>query len=428
VGVCAACLDDSHCSGVTPVCSKTTRTCVACTTDGAPSCPDPERPACQRSGPLRGACTECTSTNGTLCGGVKPVCLPDLGICGCAADDRACGAADSGLVCSGPGGVCVPGCGTAPRNGCPTGQTCVDVTSGVGQCSGGTCQSEADCHSPLDHCDQSTGPNGRCVQCVFDTDCDAPLICDPTKKTCVECTVADTTACRDDLHGERCLTDGRCGCTADDDCGSVTSGRVCDTTTSRCVPGCRGTGGNGCAPGDVCSSTTGTPGRCDPGSTGGDGGAGDGGTSSDGGTTGDGGNHADGPTDVASTGAGGGGGNTGSAGNTGNGGNTGGGGNTGSAGNAGNGGNTGGGGNTGASGNGGGAAGQTGAGGMSPTTDGSTADARDAGATDGPTANGLDRFIAGGGCHCATAPGTPNAPWLSLLLALVALTIRRRRH
>ena len=57
-------------------------------------------------------------------------------------------------------------------------------------------------------------------------------------------------------------TDGRCGCLADADCGSVTSGRVCDASTSRCVPGCRGTGGNGCVNEMVCSSTTDEIGGC----------------------------------------------------------------------------------------------------------------------------------------------------------------------
>ena len=155
VGACVACLNDGQCGGVTPVCAMATRTCVACITDGAPSCPDPDRPACQRAGALRGACTECTATNATLCGGVKPVCVADLGVCGCAgpSDDCSCGASDSGLICSGAGGFCVPGCGPAPRNGCPTGQSCLDIMNGVGQCSGAMCHSDADCRAPLPHCD-----------------------------------------------------------------------------------------------------------------------------------------------------------------------------------------------------------------------------------------------------------------------------------
>jgi len=373
-------------------------------TDGAPSCPDPERPACQRSGALRGACTECTSTNSVLCGGVKPVCVADLGVCGCAGatDDRSCGAADSGLICSGPGGLCVPGCGTSPRNGCPTGQTCLDIVSGVGQCSGAMCHADVDCRAPLAHCDLSNGPDGRCVQCLFDTDCDAPLICDPIKRTCIECTPADTTQCRPELTGSQCLLDGRCGCTADSDCGSVTSGRVCDAASSRCVTGCRGTGGNGCPLGEACSSTTADPGRCETSPPSGDGGVVDGGNS-------DAGNAADGGAVDGSGGAGG----NGSGGANGRGGASG----SGVGGQAG--GAAGGAGGSGAT----GGAGVTGGGGSTGATDAGDADGGDAGIG----VNGLDRFIAGGGCHCATAPGR-NGGWLATLLGLALLGIRRRRR
>jgi MYXO-CTERM domain-containing protein len=363
-----------------------TRTCVACLTDGAPSCPDPERPACQRAGPLRGACTECTTTNAAQCGGVKPVCVSDLGVCGCAgaSDDRSCGASDSGLICSGAGGLCVPGCGPSPRNGCPTGQSCLDVTNGVGQCSGAMCHTDTDCRQPLAHCDLGGGTDGRCVQCLFDTDCDAPLVCDPTKKRCEECVPgsASTPQCRPELAGDQCLADGRCGCVADGDCGGVQSGRVCDAGTSRCVPGCRGAGGNGCPNEQVCSSTTNEVGRCDraPPPDGGTDGSTDGG--SDGSTdAADGGGTdadareagiADAGTDVGD-----------------------------------------------------GAASD----GMVTPPDGSVPDGGNP--TDGPGADagnpGLDRFIAGGGCHCATGSGGGGSPWLAGLVAL-ALVVRRRRR
>ncbi len=52
----------------------------------------------------------------------------------------------------------------------------------------------------------------------------------------------------------------------------------------------------------------------------------------------------------------------------------------------------------------------------------------DSGSDTGTVPEGLDRFIAGGGCHCATAPGQGGAtPWLAGLLALVVLFRRRRR-
>lgn len=49
-------------------------------------------------------------------------------------------------------------------------------------------------------------------------------------------------------------------CASDTDCGTSTSGKVCVNTT--CVAGCRGTGGNGCPTGQVCSSKTSDVGTC----------------------------------------------------------------------------------------------------------------------------------------------------------------------
>ncbi len=58
------------------------------------------------------------------------------------------------------------------------------------------------------------------------------------------------------------VASGTCvaGCTTDAECGSATSGVVCNAAA--CVSGCRGTGGNGCPAGSVCSSTTSAVGTC----------------------------------------------------------------------------------------------------------------------------------------------------------------------
>ncbi len=77
-------------------------------------------------------------------------------------------------------------------------------------------------------------------QCATNADCAAPdPICDTgvTPHACVQCL-------------------------ADSDCGSTTSGRVCDTTMDTCVDGCRGMGGNGCPQGQTCSSMTNAIGQC----------------------------------------------------------------------------------------------------------------------------------------------------------------------
>jgi hypothetical protein len=60
------------------------------------------------------------------------------------------------------------------------------------------------------------------------------------------------------------LTTGRCtdDCKADIDCGTLTSGKICQA--NKCIDGCRGDQrlGNGCPAGQLCSSPDGTPGTC----------------------------------------------------------------------------------------------------------------------------------------------------------------------
>jgi len=248
------------------------------------------------TGFLAGSCSECTATNTTLCNPLEPVCLLDLGICGCATD-QSCGAVDSGLVCSGAGGLCQPGCGPAPRNGCPAGQSCSTSAGSADQCIAPTgCASDNDCTTPLPRCDTGAA---RCVGCLGDTDCPAPMLCDGATHTCLECTTTETQNCGADLAGRLCLPGGKCGCAQDSDCGGPTSGRVCDPGSSRCVPGCRGSGGNKCPAGEPCSSTTTDIGSCngqqpaDGGTGGADGGAPrDGGTDARGGDAGQGGRDA----------------------------------------------------------------------------------------------------------------------------------------
>jgi MYXO-CTERM domain-containing protein len=401
-GVCVGCLTGGDCGGITPLCSSSSHACVACNGDGAPSCPNPERPYCLTAGLLAGACSECTATNTTLCNPLEPVCLLDLAICGCAGD-QSCGPADSGLVCSGPGGLCEPGCGSAPRNGCPSGQTCATTAADTaGQCTmPNPCASDNDCSAPLSRCDMTSG---KCVGCLVDMDCPAPMICDGSGHTCVECTSADKQNCAADLAGAQCLPGGKCGCTQDSDCGGTTSGRVCDPTSSRCVPGCRGTGGNGCNAGETCTSTTSDIGSCN-GKPRPDGGSSDGGVTdgSAGGATGD---ASTGDGAVADGGLNGGGGQGGGV--TGQGGANG--GSNGSAGSNGSG-------------------GQSGAGGARSDaglsgTGGSSTDA----SPDATTAANPGGYIAGGGCDCSL-PGAPaRTGWVWLLaLGAIAWTRRRRR-
>jgi hypothetical protein len=65
--------------------------------------------------------------------------------------------------------------------------------------------------------------------------------------------------------GAYCSADGSCGCSTDANCGETNSGSICDGQTHQCVAGCRGTDGNGCGAGKVCSSMNSDAGTCNPG-------------------------------------------------------------------------------------------------------------------------------------------------------------------
>lgn len=260
--ICVECTGDQHCGGTLPVCDLATNTCVPCASDA--DCTDPNFPACHAAGPLAGACTECSASNATLCGGTAPLCLDNLGFCGCSdvdGDDE-CGGPNSGIICNGPAGVCVPGCAVAPgRNDCPATEFCSDQSGGVGTCQSQPCLDDGDCMDPTPICDTSGVPN-QCVECLDDGDCPMPLICDAgNTNTCVECTPTDPSNCVGNPNGEECLPNGNCGCDDDTDCGAIDSGVVCDVPNEVCVLGCRGTG-NGCPAGLVCTSMDDTIGQC----------------------------------------------------------------------------------------------------------------------------------------------------------------------
>jgi hypothetical protein len=104
---------------------------------------------------------------------------------------------------------------------------------------------------------------GHCVACRDNGDCQAPTaVCDPTTHACGECDSVDNTACDKRKTGAICLASDTCGCNADGDCGSPDTGRVCSATTHACIAGCRGTNGNSCPRGMMCSSTDDTVGSC----------------------------------------------------------------------------------------------------------------------------------------------------------------------
>lgn len=135
-GSCVACNTNADCGMTTPLCVG--NVCVGCTSDYTPtnpppgSCATPALPACQTSGTLAGECTQCSSTNDSVCTGLptQPVCVPAKGECGCTQNSD-CGA-QTGTLCdtaSPPAGQCVPGCvEDGGASNCPPGETCVGGT------------------------------------------------------------------------------------------------------------------------------------------------------------------------------------------------------------------------------------------------------------------------------------------------------------
>jgi MYXO-CTERM domain-containing protein len=74
--------------------------------------------------------------------------------------------------------------------------------------------------------------------------------------------------CKTSTDGPVCVTgtdnSNFCGCQIDSDCSTdKKSGKVCDSAaTLKCIDGCRGTGGNGCPDGLVCTSKDSSLGKC----------------------------------------------------------------------------------------------------------------------------------------------------------------------
>jgi MYXO-CTERM domain-containing protein len=268
--LCVQCLTSSDCSGATPVCDPVSSQCQPCANDyaaqnpGPLSCPTAALPACQIAGsPLAGQCGVCSSIDDMLCvtQPATPVCVTSSATCGCNADtdcmpDSYC---DTSAAAT---GTCTPGCRV--MNGldnCATGKYCTKQDGTVGACMAEPCNQNSDCAAPNPVCDTIVQPH-VCVACLNDTDCAMGLVCD-TMSHCVECTSQKTGNCSAAQTGARCLASETCGCATDADCGGATSGRVCDPTQHTCTTGCRGSGGNGCPPPMVCSSSDGMIGKCE---------------------------------------------------------------------------------------------------------------------------------------------------------------------
>ncbi|MBX3129886.1 MAG: DUF11 domain-containing protein [Polyangiaceae bacterium] len=209
--VCVACLNSTHCSGTTPVCSPTTKTCGPCTSNA--NCAG-TTPACQPSG----ACGQCSASNSTQCTGGTPVCNTSAGVCVQCVTNANC-----------PGTA--PVCNT-------TTNTC------------GACTSDAQCGGSTPAC----LPSGSCGQCsaTNNTACTgATPHCNVATSTCVAC-----------LNNAQCPATNP-ECTSTNTCGPCTSDAACGGTTPACQPSglcgeCSATNTSQCGNQQACDVATGT--------------------------------------------------------------------------------------------------------------------------------------------------------------------------
>lgn len=274
------------------------------------SCGPPTTDAKCRSGSCFPGDNKCGAPAGQPCvdqNDCRSLVCPPTNKCGECQDDAACGTTTSGKVCDDLAKTCGAGCRGSGGNGCPAGMLCTSTNTTIGKCV--QCQTDANCGTatsgqvcnagtcqpgcrgsggngcPADQtCSSLDGTIGACTQCTTDTQCGGPtsgLVCNDAKLCQPGCRGTGGNTC---ATGEVCsstnMTIGTCGpaadagpgtpdagapgCTSDPQCGGPTSGRICDPSTKTCTDGCRGTGGNGCAAGSVCSSSSTSAGSCAP--------------------------------------------------------------------------------------------------------------------------------------------------------------------
>lgn len=216
--ICVQCVDDADCGGLVPVCDAQTNTCV-CIPAGAEVCDGLDNDCNDQLDEGFGVGDACMSVGVGECATQGSVVCDGLDFSACDAvpgepgeevcdslDNNCDGSADEGFDL---GGDCVSGLGECAVMGA----TICDGQGGVG-------------------CDAVPGPAGAEI-CgdQLDSDCDGN-------------------------------NDNGCACTTDPDCGAPDSGQVCEGML--CIDGCRGTGGNGCPAGLVCTSQDETVGECVP--------------------------------------------------------------------------------------------------------------------------------------------------------------------
>ena len=227
-GSCVPCLLDSDCAPERPFCRQTSPTsasnvCVQCTGDA--QCPE-SSPVCDLGS------NECTSRcqDSAQCSGTTPICDPAQRVCvqcqssvDCSAPAPACDVATSRCVACLDDSTCAPGrfCNIQSHScvGCLDTSQCTDAFNAH-------CQTDANAPEPF-----------TCTGCVEERDCSSKdglgSHCRTNDGRCVEC-IADTD-CAGSPSTTTCSPDGACGpCVADADCAGL-PGRLACLTGIGCV-------------------------------------------------------------------------------------------------------------------------------------------------------------------------------------------------
>ncbi len=222
-GRCAACLDNTQCSGATPVCDAATNACAACTAT-ASACTAPL--VCASSGGNSGRCVPCTTN--AQCSGATPVC--DTASNTCVACNR------EGAPACPSSTVCVTAGANAGRClGCNTAMDCAGATP---VCDTATntcvpCARDAQCPAATPACVTSGEGAGRCVGCLTASHCTSPMVCDTAMRVCVGCNT------NSDCAGETPFCDGATrmcrACTESDCTGDTPACAAAGASRGRCV-------------------------------------------------------------------------------------------------------------------------------------------------------------------------------------------------
>lgn len=216
--ICVQCIDDEDCTGLVPVCEVQTNTCV------------------------------CIPAGVELCDGLDNDCNDQL--------DEGFGVGDACMsagvgACATPGSVVCDGLDSTACDAVP-GDPSEEVCDGLdNNCDGST--------------DEGFDLGGACMSGVGECAAAGVTICDGQGGLGCDAVPGPASAeiCGDQLDSD-CdgNNDNGCACTTDPDCGAPDSGQVCEGML--CIDGCRGTGGNGCPAGLVCTSDDNTVGECVP--------------------------------------------------------------------------------------------------------------------------------------------------------------------